>query len=117
MGISMPGYVLPDKLGQFRINRDARKHADVGATRIADRDNSYCGTQCTENDPDNLTQTLAEGMASERNAQHVPMRTDMEKNIVLPQHMGALQMPHRLLLASGPNEVHSQRYLAFERRL
>ena len=113
----MPGPDLLEKLGQFRINRDARKHADVGATRIADRDNSYCGTQCTEHNPDNLTQTLAEGMASEHNAQHVPMRTDMGKNIVLPQYMGTFQMPHRLLHASGLDEVHSRRHLAFERRL
>ena len=113
----MPCPVLLDQLGQFRINRDARKHADVGTTRIAGWNDSNRGTQGTENDPDNLTQTLAAGTASARNAQHVPMRTDMGKNIVLSQHMGTFQMPHRLLQPCGLDEVHSRCHLAFERRL
>jgi hypothetical protein len=80
-----------------RLDRQALKHTDIGATRIANRGNPNCGSQRAENNANRLTPNLRSAMTFVSDLKHQPVRPDMGRYMTLPNYMGVFRMPECLI--------------------
>lgn len=98
----------------FNGNRQPFEHADIRATRTANRNHADGGSQRAQNNADSLTEDLHCGARAQANFQHQPVRANMGYNMALAKDVGGFEVLERVVLPVGPVETFGFSHLAFK---